>query len=269
MSEFACVRNGWSLLVSSVPERTLKTLVTFFVHELFFWGSFLPFLLADRLRYFDRWRLQPDKVAGPPVVTACFLRVALNHLCLVLPIIIVTHPVYDLLGSSHTVSTLPTLSTMLLQLAFFFVAEDIAFYWGHRALHTPWLYKNIHAVHHEHAAPFGIAAEYAHPAEVLFLGFATFIGPFLVGPHLLTLYAWLALRCMQTVECHSGYDFPWSVNRWFPLYGGAEFHDHHHRTFSGNYASTFIWVDWLMGTDKAYRGWREGRATGKVEGKAE
>ncbi len=201
--------------------------------------------------------MQPDKVAPASAIGKCFFRVAVNHVCLVLPLIVATHPVYDLLGASYTTETLPSAAVMLMQLAFFLLVEDFAFYWGHRALHSPWLYKNVHIVHHEHSAPFGIAAEYAHPAEVLFLGFATFLGPFLVGPHLITLLAWLAVRCMQTVECHSGYDFPWSLNRWFPLYGGADFHDHHHRIHSGNYSSTFIWVDRLMGTDKAYRLWKK------------
>ncbi|KAF8768998.1 hypothetical protein HU200_007039 [Digitaria exilis] len=32
---------------------------------------------------------------------------------------------------------------------FYFVLEDFIFYWGHRALHTKWLYKHVHSVHHE------------------------------------------------------------------------------------------------------------------------
>lgn len=59
--------------------------------------------------------------------------------------------------------------------------------------------------------------------------------------HLFTLWLWTALRVVQVIECHSGYNFPWSMNNWLPGWGGAEFHDYHHMTFSGNYASTFIW----------------------------
>ena len=35
------------------------------------------------------------------------------------------------------------------QVLFYFVLEDFIFYWGHRALHTKWLYKHVHSVHHE------------------------------------------------------------------------------------------------------------------------
>ena len=34
---------------------------------------------------------------------------------------------------------------------------------------------------------------------------------------------------------------------------GSTFHDFHHYNFNGNYASTFLWWDWIFGTDKAYR----------------
>ncbi|XP_023523129.1 methylsterol monooxygenase 2-1, partial [Cucurbita pepo subsp. pepo] len=95
--------------------------------------------------------------------------------------------------------------------------EDFVFYWGHRILHTKWLYKNVHSVHHEYATPFGLTSEYAHPAEILFLGFATIVGPALTGPHLMTLWLWMVLRVLETVEAHCGYDFPWSPSNFIPL----------------------------------------------------
>ncbi|KAF3588157.1 hypothetical protein F2Q69_00026030, partial [Brassica cretica] len=142
------------------------------------------------------------------------------------------------------------------QILFYFIIEDFVFYWGHRILHTKWLYKTVHSVHHEYATPFGLTSEYAHPAEILFLGFATIVGPALTGPHLITLWLWMVLRVLETVEAHCGYHFPWSLSNFLPLYGGADFHDYHHRllyTKSGNYSSTFVYMDWIFGTDKGYR----------------
>ena len=54
-------------------------------------------------------------------------------------------------------------------------------------------YQNIHKLHHEFSAPFGLAAEYAHPLEVLILGAGTIGGPFLLAAlggslHILTVY---------------------------------------------------------------------------------
>ena len=42
-----------------------------------------------------------------------------------------------------------------------------------------------------YATPFGLNSEYAHPAEILFLGFATIAGPAITGPHLITLWLWM------------------------------------------------------------------------------
>jgi len=34
---------------------------------------------------------------------------------------------------------------------------------------------------------------------------------------------------------------------------GVRYHDFHHRNFTGNFAPTFRWWDWLFGTDKQYK----------------
>ncbi|KAL2523730.1 Methylsterol monooxygenase 2-2 [Abeliophyllum distichum] len=141
---------------------------------------------------------------------------------------------------------LPSWKVVSTQILFYFILEDFIFYWGHRILHTKWLYKHVHSVHHEYATPFGLTSEYAHPAEILFLGFATIVGPAITGSHLITLCLWMVLRVLETVEAHCGYHFPLSLSNFLPLYGGADFHDYHHRllyTKSGNYSSTFVYMD--------------------------
>ena len=65
------------------------------------------------------------------------------------------------------------------QLALFFVMEDFWHYFAHRGLHHKSIYKHIHKLHHEFSAPFGLAAEYAHPIEILVLGMGTVGGPLL------------------------------------------------------------------------------------------
>lgn len=256
MSGIAVVEQVWSNVISNLTEFQLKTVVVFAIHEVFYWSSHVPFLIADAIPYCKRWKVQGSKPNTMEAQLACFCRVLFTHFLLVLPIILATHSVLDMLGMQSSVETLPSLSFLAYQVLLYFLIEDFVFYWGHRALHSPFLYKHVHSVHHHHSAPFGIAAEYAHPFEVLFLGTATLSGPLLYTPHLFTLYVYLGLRCMQTVECHSGYNFPWSLNRWVPLYGGAFFHDHHHRIHSGNYASTFTWVDSIFGTDAAFQHFR-------------
>ncbi|XP_052203466.1 methylsterol monooxygenase 2-2 isoform X4 [Diospyros lotus] len=177
----------------------------------------------------------------------CITRLILYHLCVNLPVMIASYPVFRFMGMRSSLP-LPSWKVISTQILFYFILEDFVFYWGHRTLHTKWLYKHVHNVHHEYATPFGLTSEYAHPAEILFLGFATIVGPAITGPHLLTLWLWMVLRVLETVEAHSGYHFPWSPSNFLPLYGGADFHDYHHRllyTKSGNYSSTFVYMDRL------------------------
>jgi len=255
MAGLAGVEWFWGLLADKLPEKQLTTIGTFVLHELFYWFSYLPFYVLDTVPAARKWKIQDDKENEPISQWECAKMVLINHFALVLPMILLTHltPIFQL----RATLPLPPMGEITWQVFFCFVAEDFLFYWGHRALHTNFLYRHIHHVHHRYAAPFGIAAEYAHPVEVVFLGVATIFGPMVVRPHLLTLWVYLLMRCFQTIECHSGYDFPWSINRWLPLYGGADFHDHHHRTYSGNYASTFVWLDKLYGTDQSYREWKK------------
>jgi sterol desaturase/sphingolipid hydroxylase (fatty acid hydroxylase superfamily) len=37
-----------------------------------------------------------------------------------------------------------------MQITFYFILEDLIVYWGHRFLHTKWLYKHVHSIHHEY-----------------------------------------------------------------------------------------------------------------------
>lgn len=99
---------------------------------------------------------------------------------------------------------------MIPQILCLFVLEDIWHYFAHKALHYGPLYKHIHKLHHKHSAPFGLAAEYAHPLEILILGVGTIGGPLLYcylskNLHFVTVYIWVTLRLFQAVDAHSGY----------------------------------------------------------------
>ncbi|KAG2670074.1 hypothetical protein I3760_14G066900 [Carya illinoinensis] len=192
---------------------------------------------------------------SPAAQEKCITRLLLYHFGVNLPVMVISYPVFKYMGMQSSLP-LPSWNVVLTQIIFYFILEDFVFYWGHRVLHTKWLYKHVHSVHHEYATPFGLTSEYAHPAEILFLGFATIIGPAITGPHLMTLWLWMVLRVLETVEAHCGYHFPWSLSNFLPWYGGADFHDYHHRllyTKSGNYSSTFTYMDRVFGTDKGYR----------------
>ncbi|CAF1864095.1 unnamed protein product [Brassica oleracea] len=241
-------------LVSNFSDFQLACIGSFIVHETVFFLSGLPYILLERTGLLSNYKIQ-TKHNTPEAQGKCIAWLLFYHSCVNFPLMMFSYRVFKFMGMQSSFP-LPSWKVVSAQILFFFIIEDFVFYWGHRILHTKWLYKNVHSVHHEYATPFGLTSEYAHPAEILFLGFATFIGPALTGPHLITLWLWLVLRVIETVEAHCGYHFPWSPSNFLPLYGGADFHDYHHRllyTKSGNYSSTFVYMDWIFGTDKGYR----------------
>ena len=187
------------------------------------------------------------------------------------------HPVCAKLGITYDVP-FPNWKIQAIQIAIFFICEDFWHFVFHSLFHQGWFYKNIHKVHHKYAAPFGLAAEYAHPVEVMALGVGTVGFPILYAYlatvytnmpplHLFTLTTWIVLRLFQAVDAHSGYEFPWSLHNFLPFWAGADHHDEHHHYFIGGYSSSFRWWDFILDTEagpKAKKG-REDKVKQNVE----
>ncbi|KAJ1710893.1 C-4 methyl sterol oxidase [Aspergillus flavus] len=89
-----------------------------------------------------------------------------------------------------------------------------------------------------YSAPFGLAAEYASPIEVMILGFGTVSSPILWcaltgNLYILTMYVWTVLRLCQAIDAHSGYEVPWSLHHLLPFWAGADHHDLYHEKSIG------------------------------------
>ncbi|KAI0288729.1 hypothetical protein BC826DRAFT_1107481 [Russula brevipes] len=218
-----------------------------------------------RFPYFRKWKLQPGKVPTPQEQWECTKGVLFSHFTVEGPAVspLFTHSVGGLgVWHEHLAGAVPLVATHAPQLAFFFFFEDMFHYFSHQLLHTPLLYKHIHKLHHKYSAPFGLAAEYAHPLEVMILGTGTIFGPLLYcwfkpNLHIVTVYIWITLRLFQAIDAHSGYDFPWSLQHIVPFWSGAEHHDFHHMAFVNNFSTSFRWWDRILGTDDKYRAYRE------------
>lgn len=255
---------AYELLMHNVPPFYAVVFGTFFLHLFLYFGIYSLYFFLESMPSMQKYRIQQDKKPTEEMRWNAFIKILWGDIWPQLPMMFLTYPTLTWLGSRME-PPYPSWLEMGMYIGLFFLAEDTWFYWIHRLLHWGPFYKYIHKIHHEHTFPFGMVAEYAHPIEVLILGFGTFMGPFIFKVHLLTVWVWLFFRLWQEIDCHSGFDFPWSGNRWIPGFGGADFHDFHHMNFVGNYASTFRWWDWMMGTDGKYHQFKAKKNASKQE----
>ncbi len=223
-------------------------------------GAFLLFALPyswlswKNPTRFIPYRIQKRRMSAEEVFWPSLMRLAINAVCSLI-LAVVLWPLLRLSGV-HA-GGLPHWYEVLWQLPFFLIVDDLGFYFLHRALHTRWLYKHVHAVHHRFTAPWAIAGGYMHPVEYMLITLLALIGPLLVGPHVVTIWIWAIFRQWEAAEGHCGYEFPWNPTRWLPGYEGPAFHDFHHKRFVGNYANYFGLLDRWLGTESpSYRDYR-------------
>ncbi|MEM6824148.1 MAG: sterol desaturase family protein [Pseudomonadota bacterium] len=126
------------------------------------------------------------------------------------------------------------------------VWESFYFYWIHRALHIPVLYKHIHAVHHRNINVGPWSGLSMHPAEhVIFLGSVLIHVVVPANPvHILYHLQYFTLTAATT---HTGFEglVVKDENR---LKLGTFHHQMHHRYFECNYGSLEIPWDRFFGS---------------------
>ncbi|OBT73502.1 methylsterol monooxygenase [Pseudogymnoascus sp. 05NY08] len=244
----------WAAWYAYMQNDVLATgIMSFVMHEAVYFGRSLPWIIIDRMPYFNKYKIQAGKIPTVAEQWHCTKMVLLSHFTVELPQIWVFHPMAVFFGMDTGVP-FPPIWKIAMQIAIFFVIEDAWHYWTHRAMHWGPLYRSVHKIHHNYSAPFGLAAEYASPIEVMILGAGTVLGPVawcaITGDlHVLTMYLWIVCRLFQAIDAHSGYEFPWSLHHFLPFWAGAEHHDVHHERFIGNYASSFRWWDFVLDTE--------------------
>lgn len=201
------------------------------------------------------YKIQPKVKLSLSQTFRCYRDVMRMFILVIGPLQLASYPSVKMIGIRTSLS-LPSLGEIVAQLFVYFIIEDYTNYWMHRFLHSKWGYEKIHWVHHEYTAPIAYAASYAHWLEVLLLGIPSFLGPATAPGHMITFWLWIALRQIEAIETHSGYDLPWTPTKFIPFYGGAEYHDYHHYVggqSQSNFASVFTYCDYIYGTDKGYR----------------
>lgn len=135
------------------------------------------------------------------------------------------------------------------------VLHDTYFYWTHRAMHHPKLYKLFHMTHHRSHNPTPFTAYNFAPLEAVVEYLYVPIVLMLIPVHGIALYTVLTVMIFKNALGHCGYEvFP---RRWarMPVLGWmttVTHHDMHHERGTGNYGFYFTWWDRWMGTEHSH-----------------
>lgn len=132
------------------------------------------------------------------------------------------------------------------------VIHDTYFYWMHRAIHHPRLFKHIHLVHHKSTNPTPLTSYSFHIFESLLEGLIAPILLLTLPIHPLSLLIFSTISFLFNVYGHLGYEI---MPKWFrtsllfEILNTSTHHNIHHFKFKGNYGLYFRFWDRLMSTE--------------------
>ncbi len=142
---------------------------------------------------------------------------------------------------------------MPVSLLVYLALHDTWFYWTHRWMHRPAVFRAIHAIHHASRPPTAWAAMNFHPVEAAIVGLFIPALVFVVPIHAGVLAGVLTVMTVMGVTNHMGWEmFPRALVRsraghWLIT---ASHHSRHHEQYRCNYGLYFRVWDHFCGTDR-------------------
>ncbi|MCI5056884.1 MAG: sterol desaturase family protein [Flavobacteriales bacterium] len=130
--------------------------------------------------------------------------------------------------------------------------HDTYFYWSHRFMHLPKIYKYVHRVHHKSTNPSPWASFSFHPWEAIINNSFFFIVIFLIPVHSSVLIVFSFISMLINIKGHLGFElFPkgFMKNKWLNWNTTATHHNMHHESFNHNFGFYFTFWDKIMGTE--------------------
>lgn len=132
-----------------------------------------------------------------------------------------------------------------------FLLHDTWFYWIHRLMHHPLLFKHVHLVHHKSTNPSPWTAYAFHPLEAILEAAIIPLIAFTVPVQRSGIMFFMLFQIIYNVYGHLGYELftgrflKGPIGRWV---NSGTAHNQHHKYFTGNYGLyTLVW-DRLMNT---------------------
>lgn len=147
---------------------------------------------------------------------------------------------------------LPSAGRLLIEFVVIVLLHDAYFYFAHRAMHTRYLFRRVHRLHHKSRTPTPWAAYAFSPPEAILEAGILPIAGLLLPFHQITILLFVTHMIVRNVIGHAGVElFPgWWLRapllRWITT---TTHHDLHHSHGGYNFGLYFAWWDRWMGTE--------------------
>jgi len=132
------------------------------------------------------------------------------------------------------------------------IIHDTYFYWMHRFLHHPKIFRYAHLIHHKSVNPSPWASYSFHAIEALTEGAILFVLAMVLPMHPVAIALFVFSGFVINVYGHLGYEImPRGFRKtWlFEVINTSTHHNMHHSRFKGNYGLYFRFWDRVMGTE--------------------
>ena len=131
------------------------------------------------------------------------------------------------------------------------ILHDAYFYWVHRAMHHPKLFRHFHRVHHLSVSPTPWAAYSFSVGEGLLMVLFSPLVLLFLPVHIIVWLSWNLIQIFRNSMLHAGCEFHprgW-VDGPMDFLTTTTHHNLHHQKFQGNYGFYFTFWGRLMGTE--------------------
>jgi len=223
---------------SFVSQMLVITIVYFIV-----WKIFAPKL--------QRFRIQPVKRAG-----SVQIRQEIKNSVIVILAGLVTTPIVLILQQMGYTKIYVDpnqygLGYLIFNVVILWLIGDAWFYFAHRWLHQPALYRYIHAVHHQSLDVTPYTTLSFHFVEPLILSGWIYIAIFLFPVSIVAIGINQVVGLLNNIKSHLGYEFyPKFFDRTPLKYlVNSTHHNQHHTRYNGNYGLSLRFWDLVFGTE--------------------
>jgi ring-1,2-phenylacetyl-CoA epoxidase subunit PaaE len=225
-------------LQSFVSQMLVITIVYFIV-----WKIFAPKL--------KRFRIQTVKRAG-----SVQIREEIKNSMIVILAGLVTTPVILILQQMGYTKIYVDpnqygLGYLIFNVVILWLIGDAWFYFAHRWLHQPTLYRYVHAVHHQSLDTTPYTTLSFHFLEPLILSGWIYVVIFLFPVSIVAIAINQVVGLLNNIKSHLGYEFyPKFFDRTPLKYlVNSTHHNQHHTRYNGNYGLSLRFWDLVFGTE--------------------